>query len=185
MAELQVNEGVKLTGLPEGWANAQALQQVILWDIGPEEPIEPKVMAVPKGNDGEPAYELAKVRFGVAMKKYKAALEAYDRAVTEFEDWHRRNGGPIEITFWSCDANDALERDAKAVADKNSLQVKRRYYISARTRGYGKLPNRGLPEGMHPGHGQAELERRQREGDADMAAALRADPVFGNPELRQ
>jgi hypothetical protein len=187
MAELQVNDGVKLTGLPEGWANAQALQQVILWDIGPEKPKYPQRLVAPKGKEGDPEFDLAVVEFKDQLEEYQAALKTYRQAKKEFEDWAKRHGGPIEIPFWSCDAQDALANDARAVAEGRQTRV--RFYLSARTRGYSKLPNRGLPEidgkPLRPGHGQAELERRQREGDADMAAALRADPVFGNPELRQ
>jgi hypothetical protein len=34
------------------------------------------------------------------------------------------------------------------------------------------------------GHGQAEIERRRREGDMDLEEARRRDPVFGQQELR-
>lgn len=186
MPDMRVNEGVKLTGLPEGWANAHALQRVILWDVGPEKPKPPVKPALPeKGKSGDPEYELAKVEFEQALDDYRAALKDYKRLRDEYTEWHTRNGGPIELDFWSCDATDALGRDAAAVKNKKNPQEKPRYYLSSRTRGYGHLPNRGLPEGLRPGHGQAELERRMREGDEDLATALRKDPVFGQQELRQ
>lgn len=191
MTDLRVNEGVKLGGLPEGWVNAHALQRVILWDIGPEPPRPPAKPVAPKGKDGDPEFELAKVEFEEQIDVYRQALKAFKLAREDYADWHGRNGGAIEIDFWSCDAADALGRDGAALKAKR--QGRLRYYISSRTRGYRgdqghrnevTLQNRGLPEGTKPGRGQAELERRMREGDADMAAALRRDPVFGEQELR-
>jgi hypothetical protein len=182
-AEIRVNEGVRLTNLASGWANAAALQTVILWDIGPEKPAYPERPVTPKGKEGDPAFDLAVVEFRDDLEQFQAALKTYRAAKKDFDDWKVRNGGPVEVTFWSCDAHDALGNDARAVAE--GRQTRTRYHLSSRTRGYGKLPNHGLPEGMRPGHGQSDLERRMREGDADMAAALKADPVFGTPELKQ
>jgi len=64
-------------------------------------------------------------------------------------------------------------------------QTRRRYYLASRTRGYGELPNGGLPPGLTPGHKHAENIRREQDGDADMLYARRKDPVFGEQELRQ
>jgi hypothetical protein len=169
--------------------NSAEIQQVILWDIGPSKPVAPKRPNVPKGKEGDPEFDLAKVEFAEALEDYQEALKAWKKAKTEYADWHKQNGGPIELVFWSCDAADALARDAAnapAVVGDDGEETKHlRYFISARTRGYGNLPNRGLPQGKRPGHGQSELERRMREGDADLMAARRADPVFGNQETRQ
>jgi len=54
--------------------------------------------------------------------------------------------------------------------------------MSARTRGFENLPNGGLPGTMKPGKGHEENMRREREGEGDIAAARKADPVFGQLE---
>jgi hypothetical protein len=139
---------------------------------------------VPKGGkEGNPEYELAKVEFAEALEDYQAALKAWKKAKDDHAEWHKRNDGPVEIQMWSCDAHDALMRDQTAVTE--GRQAMRRYYVSSRTRGNTNLPNRGLPDGLKPGSGQAELERRMREGDADLLAARAADPVFGQQEIRR
>lgn len=192
MSEVQIAPGIKMsaggnTDLPP---NSAELARVILWDIGPSKPMAPKrpVLSeiLKKGKDGDPEYDLAKIESADALDEYQAGLRTYKAQKEEYAAWHKRNDGPVEIMFWSCDAFDALERDAAAVkaAEEAGHKTSRRYYISASTRGHSGLPNRGLPEGVKPGHGQAEQERRAREGDEEIAKALRADPVFGQQELR-
>ena len=184
MSEVSLFPGVKMSadgdvGLP---VNSFAIQQVILWDIGPEKPKAPSRPHAPKGKEGDPEYDLAKVEFKDALEDYEQALRDFKRAKEDHARWYKQNGGPIEISFWSCDAWDALDRDRQAVADGRQTQL--RYYISSRTRGHEGLPNRGLPENAKPGHGQAENERREREGSEDLAQMRRSDPVFGEQELR-
>ena len=147
-------------------------QMVVLWDLGPEKPVAPKRPAAPKGKEGEPEYDLAKVEFQEQLDDYQAALKAYSKAKADYADWLKRVGGPIELTMWSCDAADSLARDAK------------RYCISASTRGHSHLPNHGLPEGRKPGNGHVEQQRRIAAGEADMEQLRRRDPVFGQQELR-
>jgi hypothetical protein len=190
LSDTQLYPGVHMrtSGDTDMPPNSAELQQVILWDIGPSKPVAPKRPDLPKGKEGDPEYDLAKVEFQEALEDYTEALKTWKRQKTEYADWHKQNGGPVEITMWSCDAHDALGRDAAAapIVIKNGEEKKQlRYFISARTRGHSNLPNRGLPNGMRPGHGQGELERRMIEGDADMVAARRADPVFGKQEIRQ
>ena len=179
MPELQISDAVKISG---DWANSQDLQRVVLWDIGPE---RPKIPPKPKGPlKNEPDYDALRVEYEMALEDYRAALIHYNRLKEEHRIWYARNDGPVELTFWSCDAQVALARDAEAI--KEERQDKPRYYISSSTRGYERLPNRGLPpDAIKTGRGQAEQERRIREGEADLVAARKADPVFGEQELRQ
>jgi hypothetical protein len=186
VSEVQLFPGVKMstsgnTDLPP---NSFDIQQVILWDIGPSKPVAPKRPVVPKvmkeSKEGDPEYDLAKIEMAELLEEYAEALKRWKQAKIEYAAWGDR--GPVELSFWSCDAADALARDAAAVAE--SRQSELRYYVSSRTRGHGNRPNRGLPEGRKPGKGQAELERRAREGDADLVAARAADPVFGQQEIR-
>jgi hypothetical protein len=188
LSEAQLYPGVKMstsgnTDLPP---NSFDIQQVILWDIGPPKPVAPKRPAIPeilkKGKEGDAEYDLAKIEMAELLEDYATALKRWKQDKIDSADWHKRNDGPVELSFWSCDAADALARDATAVAEGRQSEL--RYYVSARTRGHGNRPNRGLPEGRKPGKGQAELERREREGDADLVAARRADPVFGQQEIR-
>jgi hypothetical protein len=161
--------------------DAQADLHWWLWDCGPTEPELPEAPEAPSGKEGEPKYDLAKLQYRRELKKYEAALEKYEADSAAYEKWMRDNGGPIEIAFWSVDAKEALENDARAVRD--GRQQKARYHISARTPGHGRLKNGGLPAGMKPGHGhQANLER-QIAGEKEFVEALKADPVFGQ-EMR-
>lgn len=188
MSELQVTPGIKFSGddRPEtldliGMAETS---QVWLWDMGPEKPVEPKKPIPPKGRDGDPDYEIEKVVFADALVDYKDALELFKTQKKEYAVWLRRVGGPIEVLFASPDARDAQVNDLRAVDE--GRQTKTRWQnVSSRTRGYSKLPNRGLPAGVTPGRGQADQERRMAEGDAELVAARRADPIFGKQELRQ
>jgi len=79
--------------------------------------------------------------------------------------------------MWSCDARDALEHDAKAVAD--GRQKKQRYYVSSRTRGYERTKNLGLPNGIEPGLGHRENLERQLAGEKEFVEILKSDPQFG------
>lgn len=174
MADYQLNDAVTLRGGAqfEALANARQVSKVVLWDLGPGKPVMPKRPDVPEGKPGEPKYDLAMIEFKEVADDYARALAAFRQAKIDFEDWQKRYGGPYEIEQWSCDAQDTLQR------------APGRYVISHKTRGHGHLKNHGLPPGVKPGHGQAEQERRAAEGDADLNAARRADPVFGNQEVR-
>lgn len=141
--------------------------KVWLWDLGPEKPVPPVRPKPPVGKEDDPEHGLALIDFREAIEAYDAALRAYKTAKAEYEDFATRFGGPYEREFWSVDARVALERD------------KDRWCISSRTRGYGHLKNGGLPKGVVPGHGQAEQERRMKEGEADLEVLRRKDPVFG------
>lgn len=186
MAELQVVPGIKFSGddRPDTLdiIGMTELAKVWMWDIGPEKPGVPKKPAAPKGNENDPEYQLAKVEFKEALEEYEAALKKAKQDKQEHADWHRRNGGPIEHLFDAPSAKEAFEADRRAVDE--GRQTRLRWYLSSRTRGHSRLPNRGLPEGMKPGHGQAEQERRAMEGESDLMVARRADPVFGKQELR-
>ena len=189
MSEIQLFDGVKMstTGNTDLPPNSFDIQQVILWDVGPSKPIAPKRPVLPKvlkeSKEGDAEYDLAKIEIAESLEEYAEALKRWKQDKIEFAAWHKRNDGPIEISFWSCDAQDALTNDAKAVDE--GRQVELRYHLSSRTRGHANRKNRGLPEGKTPGKGQAEQERRAIEGDADLVAARRADPVFGQQEIRR
>lgn len=187
MAELQVTPGIKFSGDDGentlGIIGMAEVQRVWLWDLGPEKPMEPKKLVAPKGRDGDPQYELEKAEFQVALEEYKEALVAFKKAKIEYAAWSKRVGGPIEVMFDSPSAREAQEADHRAV-DEGRQTWLRWAHISSRTRGYTRLANRGLPEGMKPGHGQSEQERRIAEGESDLVAARKIDPVFGRQELR-
>lgn len=174
MGDYQLSDAVKLSGDAQflAMANARQISKVVLWDLGPKKPEMPERPAAPDGKPGDAKYDLAMVEFKETLEDYERALKAFRQAKLDFEDFARRYGGPFEIEMWSCDASDSLQRDPK------------RYCISSKTRGHERRKNRGLPIGVSPGHGQAEQERRANEGDSDLMAAMRADPVFGNQEAR-
>ncbi len=161
-----------MAGVMQELARDVGALRVWLWDIGPRKAIPPKRPDVPKGQEGSPEYDLAIIEFKESLEEYEAALKAYSRAKKEYAKWQTDNGGAIETEWWKCDADDALERDPN------------RYYVSSRTRGLQNLPNRGLPVGVKQGHGQADIERRRREGEEGLEDARRRDPVFGEQELR-
>jgi hypothetical protein len=146
--------------------------KVFLWDCGPEEPSPPDEPPAPPLND-----PLALLRHKRAVKHYEAELAIYDRNEAEFQHWQKNVRGPVEIVMWSCDARDALEHDARAVADKR--QAKLRYYISSRTRGYEKARNFGLPNGIVPGAGHQDNLDRQIAGEKEFIEVLKKDPQFG------
>jgi hypothetical protein len=146
---------------------------VVLWDVGPRKPVQPKRPDTPQGKDKDPSYEIAKAEFADTLEVYQAELKAFREAKKEYEAWNKQWGGPYEMfNYWSCDAQDALKNDPE------------RYFISASTRGHGALPNRGLPEGLKPGRGHFDNLERIRAGDSDMAKIRQSDPVFGKQELR-
>lgn len=186
MAEVQIVPGIKLSGddRPETLdiIGMTELARVWMWDIGPEKPGAPKRPVAPVGKESDPEYQILKVEFNEALQEYQAALERSKKDKKDHADWHRRNGGPIEHLFDAPSAKEALENDARAVSE--GRQTKLRWFLSARTRGHRNLPNRGLPDDLKPGHGQAEQERRAREGESDLMAARKSDPVFGKQELR-
>lgn len=186
MAEMQIVPGIKFSGddRPEtlDLIGMTELGCVYLWDIGPEKPVPPKRPIPPQGKESDPAYQLDKVEFNQALEDYQAALKRAKQDRDDHAAWHRRNGGPLEHLFDSPSAAEALAADQRAVDE--GRQTKLRWYLSSRTRGYSRLPNRGLPEGLRPGHGQAEQERRAAEGESDLLAAKRSDPVFGQQEVR-
>jgi hypothetical protein len=189
MAEViisQTAEGVsKLTGTGDfaAMAGNWGMSHVIMWDCGPPEPQPPKRPKPPKGTEGDPEYDLALVEFREQLGEYELALQAYKQAKLDYAAFQKRYGGPYEIPMWSADANDALDRDQRAV--KEGRQAELRYFISSKTRGYEKLKNGGLPKGKEPGHGQAENLRREAESNSELAAAMRADPVFGEQEIHR
>jgi hypothetical protein len=163
---------MEFTKVTNSLAPELAKTYVILWDIGPTKPVPPIKPPLPKGKEGEPEFDLAMIEFKEHLEEYADGLKAYGRAKQEYAKWSKDQGGAIELRFFSCDAHDALARDPA------------RYHISASTRGYEKLKNHGLPPGHKPGRGHQENLRRAEEGEAEFAAALARDPVFGNPELR-
>lgn len=166
-----------------------------LWDCGPEKPKPPARPVAPKGKEGDPEFDLAKVEFAEDLDNYQAALKKWKADKEEFAEFENRYGGPIERRFWSVDARDAILNDLKAVFDKR--QNKPRYYVSMRTSKFlrANLMARfqdvlqregvkldltfGLPEGMAPGHGhKAEIER-QIAGEKDFVEIMKRDPQFG------
>ena len=184
----KVASGVRLTASGSGsedfeaMANNAEVSKVWIWDIGPEKPVNPKKPVAPKGRDGDPEYDLACVEFKEALKDYEEDRERYKKALKDHADFERKFGGPFEFSQWSCDARNTFDYDADAV--KDGRQTRLRFYLSSRTRGNSQATNGGLPEGLKPGHGQADILRREREGMEDLIAARRADPVFGS-EMRQ
>lgn len=179
---IHLSEYVKLSNVGDGLAGManREVSMVYMWDTGPTEPKAPLRPKAPKGEEGNPEYDLAVVEFRKALSDYDADLRSYGDRKREYALFLRDAGGPFEVKMWSVDANDALIRDGNAVAD--GRQEKRRWFISARTRGYETLPNGGLPGSMKPGKGHEENLRREREGDADMAAVRKQDPIFGQLE---
>jgi hypothetical protein len=117
-----------------------------------------------------------------AIGDYEIGLKAYRGLKNEYAEWDKKYGGPYEFIQWSVDARDTFAADKKAVEE--SRQDKLRYYLSSRTRGYSGLKNAGLPDNSRPGRTHAENLKRELESNADLAAAQRRDPVFGDQELR-
>ena len=147
-----------------------------LWDLGPEEPPlpeEPVMEVMPN----DPRYQLELLRHKRAVKRFEDALAIYDRNEQEFQHWHRNIRGPVELIMWSCDADDAMRNDARAVEE--GRQKRQRYYISSKNKGYEKLPNLGLPNGVKPGIGYQESLDRQIAVEKEFVDAIKNDPQFG------
>lgn len=179
---MQLYAGVKLNNMSDGMAGManRETSMVYLWDVGPPEPSPPKRPKVPKGTEGEPEYDLALSDFRRDMLDYDSAIIRYGQQKKEYAEFMKQMGGPFEVKMWSVDARDALARDQLAVEEGG--QEKKRWFMSSRTRGYEKLPNAGLPGGMKPGKGHEENLRREREGDSDLEAVRKKDPIFGQLE---
>lgn len=110
--------------------------RVRLWDLGPRRPAMPTPAEAPTGNEGTVEHDLAMLEFEQnAERQYQDALQAYRRAKKEWDDFERRQGGPVEIEMWSVNAREAMERDPE------------RYVLE-------------LPPGLRPGHGHADNQRR-------------------------
>jgi hypothetical protein len=152
--------------------------KVFLWDCGPEEPEMPEAPDAPFGKDGDPRFDLAKLQYRRALKHYEDELLIYEQRDLEFRGWQRNVRGPVELMMWSVDARDALEHDARAVAENR--QKKLRYYVSSRTRGFEKAKNLGLPAGVVPGAGHQENLMRQFAGEKEFVEVLKKDPQFGD-----
>jgi hypothetical protein len=146
---------------------------VFLWDHGPKKPAPPARPVAPKGKEGDPEYDLLLIEYRQYLEDYDLELRRHKAAKAEFKEWQDKQGGALELMMFSCDANDALIRDPD------------RYTISSSTRGYEKAENHGLKPGHKPGRGHAENIQRMQDGEAELALAKRADPVFGSQELSQ
>jgi len=171
--EVQISEHTKLSGTLLGFNGPM---QVWLWDCGPEQPMLPQKPTPPTGKEGDPQFDLDKIGYRRLLKEYEEELGTYDKQRKEYKDFATRFGGPVEYQFFSVDARDALAADARAV--KEGRQTRPRWHISARTRGYEKTPNAGLPVGLKPGHGQQANLERQMASDREFLSALKADPHF-------
>jgi hypothetical protein len=157
--------------------DAHADMKVWLWDCGPTEPDLPDAPDPPSGKEGDPKYDLAKLKYKRQLRAYEEALLKYEKDLAEYHHFQKHFGGPIEHMQWSVDARDTLQNDQRAV--KEGRQLKARWYLSSRTRGHERLKNFGLPLGMTPGHGHQAALERQLAGEKEFVKALEADPVFG------
>lgn len=126
-----------------------------IWDLGPSEPLPPKRPAIPKGEEGEPEFDLAMIDFRREKAAYESALEAYGQQKRDYLDWNTRYGGPFQIEWLSPDAREALANDPKRYAEK-------------------------LPKGVKPGKWHHEQVVRQEERRAELKTIAARDPVFGN-----
>lgn len=161
---------IGLDGESNDLLREQMTMRVKLWDLGPSKPVAPGKPKPPKGQDGDPDYELAKIEFREVLDQYADDLKRYAQAKKEYAQFLTQWGGPYEIEMWSVDARDALINHG----ENNQYGHPPRYYVKDR-----RLPNDGLPEGMKPGHGhRTQLERRAA-GDAEFEEQRRKDPQFG------
>jgi hypothetical protein len=147
-----------------------------IWDLGPEEPMppeEPTIEVVP----GDPRYQLELLRHKRAVKRFEDELAIYDRNEREFQKWQLNIRGPVELIMWSCDADDAMRNDARAVDE--GRQKRRRYYFSSKNKGFGHLRNLGLPNGVEPGAGYQESLDRQIAVEKEFVETIKNDPQFG------
>jgi hypothetical protein len=166
----KVGPGVRISG--DDAILDRNIGSVWLWDIGPELPKPPVTPERPAR--GDPVKE---VDYKLAAEAYEAARRQYEAELLAYHQWNRERGGPYMEQMWSHNADTALKNDERAV--KEGAQPRRRWYIASRTRGYRNLPNQGLPEGLSPGRFHQQMLVREAAGEADYAAARRADPVFG------
>jgi hypothetical protein len=176
----KVGPGVRISG-DDAILDARNIQSVWLWDIGPEQPTPPEQPRPPARKD-----TAEDVNYKLAAEAYETARRQYDVDLTSFHQWNRHYGGPYMERMWSHNADTALKADLAHVEGKwpngelcEITQTRRRWYIASRTRGYRNLPNQGLPEGFSPGRWHQQMLVREAAGEADYAAARRADPVFG------
>jgi hypothetical protein len=177
MPEIRYVDGqpaVRNTGV---LTEARDIQAVWLWDCGPDEPEMPEPPEPPFGKEGDPKYDLAKLQYKRALKRYEDGLLDYEAKDKEHRHWHTNVRGPIEVLFSSTNARDALVHDGAAVEEKR--QQRRRYYLSSRTRGSERLKNYGLPNGVVPGPGHRENLERQIAGEKEFVEILKSDPHFG------
>ena len=128
--------------------------QVKLWDLGPSKPVPPVKPEPPKGKDGDPDYELAKIEFRDLIEEYAAALKAHKRDKDWHKAWWEENGGPIQVQAWSVDAKEMLERAPE------------RYVTS-------------LPKNLKPGPGHQRALEREQNRATEFAAGEARDPHFG------
>jgi len=84
--------------------------RVTVWDWGPDKPVAPPEPPIPVGVDGDPAHELAKVRFKYEIPGYDAAYGAYHRALKDYEAFA---GTPKQIIMAGTDAKEAILHDPK------------------------------------------------------------------------
>ena len=118
--EIRIADNAKLrTDRPEAAAmfNAAEISRVWLWDIGPSKPKPPTRPEAPKVAEGTPAGDIAKLEFAEVLEQYQADLKRYRTLKAEFDDWNAKNTGPYIIPFWSCDAQDAISNDLRAVQE--------------------------------------------------------------------
>ncbi|WGR74339.1 MULTISPECIES: hypothetical protein [unclassified Bradyrhizobium] len=133
---------------------------VDLWDLGPVRPMPPEAPVEPdksklKGAD----LALAQIHYEDSFETYKTALRHYGRLKEEHATWHKVNGGPLKVDFWSTDAVSALTLDP----DRYCLE---------------------LPKGMKPGKAQIEADRRAEMTEQELQEAREKDPQFGKGNQR-
>ena len=176
MKQMKVQTG-EFSSYTNNLIDEHAKSMVWLWDCGPEEPAPPEEPEPPSTPFGDPKYHLENLRHKRAVKRFEDELVIYERNEAEFQHWHRNVRGPVEMMMWSVNARDALQHDGRAVEE--GRQKKRRYYISSRTRGYERIKNLGLPNGVEPGEGHRENLERQLAGEKEFVEILKSDPQFG------
>lgn len=131
--------------------------KVQIWDLGPERPVMPKAPEEPKPGLKAAELALAQVEHEDALASYKQALRDYGVAKKEYERWQTQVGGPVELSMWSVDAADAMERQpGRFVAN--------------------------LPRGLKPGKAHFDNIKREEERQAELARQAERDPQFGKQQ---